>query len=321
MLTGPEKAVLFLLSLDEEAARPIVRELGEDELRKMRAVAATMHEVPSGALEATFREFLERAATAVAVPRGGLAYLRRISAGALGEARAAAVFEEGVTSPFARLEAAPPDAVATLLADEPPQLAAAVLARLQPDAAAAILTAMPSDRQHVVVQYVSRLTELPASVLEDVANALVAELPTADAQTLVGIDGVARAAALLNAAGAGAAAVLQNLEGEDPDLAMEVRQAMFTFDDLKRLDSRAMREILREVPTERLVLALKDASPEVTRVVFSGLSARAADLIRDDLEVLGRVRKGEVDAARREVVETALRLEAQGAVDLGRDGA
>jgi len=320
VLTGAEKAVLFLLSLEESVAAPIVSELTEADLRKLRAVASTMREVPAGAIDEAFREFLDRTGSQVAVPRGGLSYLRRLSAGALGEARAGEVFEDGVTSPLARLEGAAPDAVAALLAKEPPQLVAAILARLEPRAAAAILSGMPVDRQTTVIAHVSQMTELPAKVVEDVALALVGELPTDDASTLVSVDGIAKAAEMLNAAGRQVSTeILSRIDETDGVLATEVRQAMFTFDDLSRVDARAMRELLREVPTDRLTTALKGASPEILNAVFAGLSARAAELIKDDLELLGKVRRADVDAARKEVVEAALRLEGEGKVDLGRE--
>jgi flagellar motor switch protein FliG len=319
VITNAEKAVLFLLSLDEPVAENVVRELGEAELRKLRAVASTMREVPAGALEDTFRDFLQRSESAVAVPRGGLPYLRRLSAGAVGEQRAREIFEGGVTSPLARLEGAPSDAVASLLEREPPQLAAAVLARLDPARAAEILGAMPGDRQATVVRYVGGMTELPAKVLEDVALALANELPTSDASTLVSMDGVAKAAELLNASGREmSSAILQAIEADDAALAMQVRQAMFTFEDLRRLEPKSMRELLSEVPSERLTTALKGASAELMNAVFAGMSSRAADLLRDDLDVLAKVKKAESDAARREIVETALRLEGEGKVDLGR---
>jgi flagellar motor switch protein FliG len=321
VITNAEKAVLFLLSLDESVAATIVGELTEIDLRKLRAVASTMHEVPAGALDDTFRDFLQRSNSAMAVPRGGLPYLRRLSAGALGEQRAKEIFEDGVTSPLARLEGAPPDAVASLLRREPPQLAAAVLARLEPASAAAILAAMDPERQRIVVSHVSRMTELPAKVLEDVACAIANELPTSDASTLVSVDGVAKAAEMLNAAGREASAgILEGMDQEDAALAAQVRQAMFTFDDLRRVEGRAMRDILREVATERVTIALKGAGPEVKKAVFAGLSARAAELIRDDLELLGKVKRTDIEAARREVVAAALKLESEGKVDLSRDG-
>ena len=320
MLTNSEKAVLFLLSLDEEVARPIVSELTEVDIRKLRAVASTMREVPKNAALLTFSEFLERSEKAVAVPRGGLRYLRRLSIGALGEERARAVFEDGVTSPFARLEAASAEDVAGLLANEPPQLAAAILSMLAPTSAAEILMALGEERQTIIVKQVSRMTQLPASVLEDVAAALAAALPAAQTSTQVSVDGIAKAAELLNASGkAASTTILASLEIDDPDLAATVRGAMFTFDDLERLDARSMRALLREVATERLTVALKNAPSEVLEAVFRGLSQRAAELIRDDLENMGHARKADIEAARKEVVESALRLEAAGTLSLGRE--
>ncbi|MBX3186757.1 MAG: hypothetical protein KF819_07065 [Labilithrix sp.] len=319
MLTNAEKAVLLLLSLDEEVARPIIAELGEAEIKKLRAVASTMREVPKDAIEQTFREFLDRSASAVAVPRGGLPYLRRLSAGVLGEDRARAVFEDGVTSPLTKLERARPEDVAALLEAEPPQLAAAILSVLEVKSAAAILFAMSEERQSDVIKNVGRMTQVPATVLEDVAAALADNLPTSDASTLVSVDGVAKAAELLNSTGRGAQAqILGVLDADDPELATDVRQAMFTFDDLARVPSRQMRVLLREIPSERLLVALKGASAAVMSAVLGGLSSRAATLMRDDLDALANVRKADVMAARREMVATALRLEADGQLDLGR---
>jgi flagellar motor switch protein FliG len=321
MLTGPEKAVLFLLSLDEDVAAPIMNELKEPELRKLRAVASTMREVRADALEEAYGDFVERSSSAVAVPRGGLPYLRRLTVGAVGEQRARDVFEDGVTSPLARLEAAPPDAVAALLEGEPPQLTGAVLARLEPATAAAILGAMSIDRQLAVLGRVTRMTELPAGALEDVATALASQLPDNEAETLISIDGIAKTAEILKAAGKQAATlVLERLEDESPDLAKQVRLAMFTFEELKTLDSRNMRPLLREIAADRITVALKGASDEVKAAIFGGLSSRAADLIRDDLELMGNVRKSEIERARTEIVEIALRLETEGLIDLGRGG-
>ena len=321
MLTNAEKAVLFLLSLDEATARPVVEELSEEDIKKLRAVASTMREVPKDAIGNTFREFLDRSGEAIAVPRGGLPYLRRLSANALGEERARAVFEDGAFSPLTRLEHAPADDVATLLENEPPQLAAAILSLLPPKSASPILFAMSDDKQAHVVKHIGKMTQIPARVLEDVATALAENLPSADATTLVSVDGVAKAAELLNGtARAAQDQILGAIELDDPTLAQTVRQAMFTFEDMKKLDSRAMRTILREVATERLVVALKGASQEVLTAVLAALSGRAGELLRDDLESLGNVKKAEIEAARKEILTTVLRLEGEGQVDLGRGG-
>jgi len=319
VLTNAEKAVLFLLSLDESVARPIVEELGEAEIRKLRSVASTMREVPKDAIEHTFKEFIGRSGSAVAVPRGGLPYLRRLSAGALGEDRTRAVFEDGVTSPLTRLERARPEDVAALLEVEPPQLAAAILSVMVPTSASPILFALSEERQAAVVRNVGRMTQVPATVLEDVAAALAASLPSSDASTLVSVDGVAKAAELLNSTGKGGQElILGFLDTDDPELANDVRQAMFTFEDLARVSSRQMRVLLREVAGDRLVLALKGSTDELISAILAGLSSRAAALVRDDLEAISNARKADVLAARREVVATALRLETDGQLDLGR---
>jgi flagellar motor switch protein FliG len=322
MITNAEKAVLFLLSLDEEVARPIVAELEEDDIRKLRSVASTMRVIPKDAVNKTFKEFLEKSGTAVAVPRGGLRYLRRLSAGSLGEDRARALFEDGVAvvNPLARLEAAPPEDVAGLLGNEPPQLAAAVLSMLNPTSAAEIVSALTDEQKTPIVKHMSRMKQLPASVLEDVASALAAQLPEADSTTLVSVDGVAKAAEILNASSkAASTSILSNLETDDPELAAVVRQAMFTFEDLAKLDVKGMRTLLREVATDRLTIALRGAPENVMNAIFGGLSQRAADLIRDDLQNMGHVRKADVEAARREIIDVALSLEEQGKLSLGRE--
>ncbi|MBS2012292.1 MAG: hypothetical protein JST00_05370 [Deltaproteobacteria bacterium] len=321
MLTNAEKAVLFLLSLDESVARPIVEELGEDEIRKLRTVASTMREVRKDAIDLTFKEFLDRTDGSVAVPRGGLPYLRKLSESALGEDRTRAVFEDGVTSPLTRIERARPEDVASLLEAEPPQLAAAILSVLPPTAASPILFALSEERQAAVIKNVGRMTQVPATVLEDVAAALADGLPTSDTSTAVSVDGVAKAAELLNStAKANQDLILGFLDTQDPDLASDVRQAMFTFDDLIKIPSRQMRVLLREVPGEKLTLALKGASESLIDAILAGLSSRAAALVRDDLEALANAKKSEVLAARREIVSTALRLESEGQLDLGRGG-
>lgn len=319
-LTDPQKAVLFLLSLDEEVAAPIVNELDPIELRKLREIATSMHEVSSGALDETYKEFVSRSGIAVAVPKGGLTYLRRLTRGGLqGSTETPTELEND--GPIPKLEAAPPEAVAALLTDETDQLIAAVLARLDPIRAAAILEALPPEREAAILMRMTKMTDLPIQVLDDVAAALAAELPQASNEASLTLDGIKRAADILNSGGRQmSATVLEQIEEKQPELARDMRLAMFTFVDLGRLDAKSMRTLLREVPTERLTIALKGAPPEVINAIFLGLSERASALIRDDLEVLGKVRKSEVESARQEVVQVALRLEADGVLDLGRGG-
>lgn len=318
-LTGAEKAVLFLLSLEESVAMPIVAELGDEELRVLHKTATQMRGVPGGALEDTYREFLAASRAAVAVPRGGVGYIKRLSTAVFGEDRVERMLEGPIT-PIGRLETADPDALGALLAKEPPRIAGAVLSRMKPAAAAEVLSTMPLERQAAVIAHVGRLTELDATAMDEVASVLADDLPNAKVSPAVDVDGTAKAAEILNAFGRDAArTLLGQLETTDPDLSAQVRQSMFTFEDLVRLGAREMRELLRALPTDRLTIALKGASEALMEAVFAGLSSRAADLIKDDLEVLGNVKRSEIEAARREVVQVALTLESEGKLELNAD--
>ena len=319
-LTGPEKAVLMLLSLDESTAGPIVGELDASDLRKLREVASMMRAVPASALDDVYAEFVDRAKGEVAVPRGGVSYLRRLAAQALGETKSQEIFTGPAKSGFDRIAMADPMAVGSLLENEHPQLIAAVISQLEPARAARILECLTPERQAIVISRLGSMTEVPAGLLEGVAAALANELPPPEAEASLSVDGVARAAALVRKLGKESAAELLNLvNDEQAEIAAEIRRAMYTFEDLQKLDPRALRVLLKEIPQDLLVLALKTASESVKSRVFASMSARAAALIRDDLEAMGSVRLAEVEAAQREVVEAALRLEADGQISLSDD--
>jgi flagellar motor switch protein FliG len=205
-----------------------------------------------------------------------------------------------------------------LLSGESPQLAGAILAQLDAATAYAVLATYPQELEAEILISMGKMSELPADVLEHVARALAQELPP-PGQATISIDGLSRASDILKAAGREVATeILEKIEEAEPDLARDIRLGMYTFNELKALDQRSMRTLLREVATDRLTIALKGAPEEVTRAIYGGLSERASKLIKDDLEVLGKVRKSDVEAARQEVVQVAMRLESEGAIDLGR---
>jgi flagellar motor switch protein FliG len=316
-LTGPEKAVLMLLSLDEAAATPILAELSDDDVRKLREVASMMRAVPASSLDQVYHEFVERTQEAVAVPRGGVRYLRRIASRALGEAKTQQIFVEGPQTAMERLASADPAALAAVFEHEHPQLVAAILSQFETDRAAEIVVQLPEEMQPVVLSRLGTMTDVPAGLLEEVASALSAELPAAEAEASMSVDGVSRSAALVRKLGRETGeAVLSQIAEDNEELAGEIRKAMYSFEDLGVLDARALRSLLEAVPVERLTLALKTASESLRQHVFSSMSRRAAERIREDMELLGGVRLADVEAAQREIVEVALRLEAEGGISL-----
>ena len=316
-LTGPEKAVLMLLSLDEATATPILSELDSEEVRKLREVASLMRAVPSSALDSVYSEFVERSREAIAVPRGGVRYLRRLATRALGEARAQEIFVDAPQSAMERLLAADPSTLAMVLENEHPQITAAIISQMTPDRGAAVLNGMPDEIRPAVLERLATLKEVPAGLLEEVAAALAADLPPEEAEAAMSVDGISQSAALVRRLPRETGeALLSRLGDGDSELATQIRRSMYGFDDLLALDARALRSVLEAVPADRLVLALKAAGAEMREHVFKGMSKRASDRIADDMELLGAVRLADVEAAQQEIVEIALRLEAEGAISL-----
>jgi flagellar motor switch protein FliG len=319
-LTGPEKAVLLLLSLDESTAAPIMSELDPGDVRKLREVAAMMRAVPASALDRVYAEFVEDAHQAIAVPRGGIRYLRRVATRALGESRTQEIFDEAPATAMDRIAAMDPTVLGGVLENEHPQVIAAILSQLPAEKAAKLVEALPEGVRAAALTRLGSMTEVPAGLLEEVATALSEDLPPPGVEASLSVDGIGRSAQLVRKLKKETSeSLLTEIEGQDSQLVAAIRRNMYSFEDLAAIDQRAMRELLKAVPGDRLTLALKTASEQLRNHLFSGMSKRAADRVKEDLDLLGAVRLSDVEEAQREIVEIALRLESEGVLSLGSD--
>lgn len=320
-LSGPEKAVLMLLSMEEATAVPVLAELTPEEVARLRGAASKLKSVPVAQLGTVYREFIEKSQSALAVPRGGVRYLEQIAERALGPTKSGLIFSDRKRSSLERLEAADPAAIGAVLEHEHPQLVAAVISQMQPEKAADVVSRLPAEKRPQVLMRLGTMTEVPASVVEEIAGALTTELPSVDAETTLQVKGLDRTAAVIRKLGRELGEeVLDALADENDELADAIRQAMYTFDDLMVLNAASLRLVLEGVPSERLTLALKTAPEKLKNAVFSSMSRRAADRIREDMEMLGAVRLADVEAAQREIVEVATRLMAEGTITLDGGG-
>jgi flagellar motor switch protein FliG len=316
-LTGPEKAVLMLLSLDESAAAPVISEMDTDDLRKLREVAAMMRAVPATSLDAVYREFVEQSHEAIAVPKGGVRYLRRVATKALGEAKTQEIFVDAPQTALEKLGSADVGSLVSVLEREHPQLVAAIVSQLPADKAVQVLQHLPEEVRPNVLERLGKMTEIPAGLLEEVAATLSAELPSSGAEAFISVDGIARSAALVRKMDREIGeSVLGMLAEEDADLATSIRRAMYGFEDLILLDAKSLRVLLESVPSDKLVMALKTASDKLRDHIFSSMSKRASERLKEDLEILGGVRLADVEVAQREIVEQALMLAAEGVISL-----
>jgi len=221
-----------------------------------------------------------------------------------------------------RLATADPTALAGLLESEHPQLTAAILSQLDPAKAAKTLDCLPEEVRPLVLGRLGSMTEVPSELLEEAATALGAELPAARDDAAVAVDGLAYTAQLVRKLGRKKGAeLLEKMEGENEELARAIRGALYTFEDLLAVDPKGMRLLLESVPVERLTLALKASSDAMTSHVFSSMSKRASERIKEDMEALGTARLADVEAAQKEILEVALRLDAEGQISLETEGA
>lgn len=322
-LAGAEKGLLFLVSLEESVATKVLKCMSPEEVRLLRAAANALPEVAPNALTAVHVEFaqaMERGATNL---RGSGAYLRRLVGQALGEAKAVELWTDvregtGAVQQLAELDI---PTILGIIDREHPQTLAVILSQIAPLRAAEISSQLTPERQAQVVMRLAQLEGIPNQVIEEIEKQFATEIAALSSGSRQPIDGVKVAGNLLKHLDSERSeALLEELGSLDAALVAELKKALFTFEDLQRVDGRGLQALLKEVSTEGLVLALKTASEVIREKVFSSVSARASQMLREELELLGPTRLADVEAAQQTIVEAALRLEREGKIQIAREG-
>ncbi|MGH0033706.1 MAG: flagellar motor switch protein FliG [Myxococcota bacterium] len=318
-LTGADKVAVVILAMGPEAARGFLERMSDEEIERVLRAVSRIEEVPPQVRDGVIAEFNATLAEKEGVLTGGRERALALIEGALDAGRAR-LFREQLGEPDADIASAlrgfTPEFIAEGLAPEHPQTIALVLSQIPASRGAAVIAALPEALQADVV--------LRLADLEAVSPKVIAQLQLGVAETFgrtpgrgARIGGRDVAARLLNRvdkeSGAG---ILEKVDERDAALAQEIRRAMLTFNDLAALDDRGFQQLLREVPTEDLVVALKTASEEMREKVFRNVSGRAAAQIREDSDLLGPMKLSEVEAVQDRVVEAARGLEQQGTISL-----
>ncbi|MBI2893694.1 MAG: flagellar motor switch protein FliG [Deltaproteobacteria bacterium] len=322
-LSGPQKSLLFLVSLEESAATRILAQLSDEELRQLRKASSELSEASPQVLQEVHREFAERAGKGVpASLKGSASYLRRLAGKALGEGKIAELWsEKSEQGPVAELSKLDTATILGILELEQPQTIAVILAQFDSGKAVDLLSQMPTDRQTQIVLRMARLQTVPASVIADIEREFAEEIAALGDTSGRNIGGLEAAASLIKRLSAEATeGLLEELGKTDATAAEELRRALFTFEDLVRIDGRGMQVLLKEISTDQLVVALKSASDDIKEKVFGNISTRAAAMLKDELEMLGPVRLSDVEAAQRAIVETAMGLERDRKITIAREG-
>lgn len=333
VLSGCEKAAVLLLSLGPDAATEVMRHLAEDEVRRVVQAVARVRSVDAERLEQVNREFAETLSQNPSLAVDGrefaMALLSRAvtvqqEKGKSQQADALAAFEQSViedTTFTEALEGVPAPGLATLLEGEHPQVAALILAHLDPPRAAQTIARLPEGLQTEVVERMARIESAPAGLQGDVGAVLAAQLRGLARPPGSSVGGVRAVAEIVNHLGGELEGkVLGAIEERDAELAQRIRALTFTFDDCLKLDARSLQALLKEVPREDLLFALKTASPALAEMIFSNISSRAAEILREDMGSLGPVRLSEVEAAQQRIIASLRELQAEGKIVIAGGG-
>ena len=326
--SGPRKAAIALLSLDEEVAAMVLARMADQDVRKLIEAVEDLDEVGPEMIDRVLTD-LERGLTnPMALARsGGTKYVRKLADRAFGTDRAQKLFGivPVISEPLQLLRTARVNSLAQLLAEEHPQIAAVVLTQLAPGIAAKVLALMEPEMAADLASRISNLDEIPEHAVAEASESLVKALDAvgglAGSDSRAEFDGLAFSAAIVNEMSAeDGDNLLGKIAEADEGCATRIRESLFTFEDLARIASREMGYLLRNIQTEVLVTALQTATPELREHFLSSLSQRAASTLRDDLSAAAPKRVSEVEAAQREVVEQAMKLAAEGKLTMPARG-
>jgi flagellar motor switch protein FliG len=224
-------------------------------------------------------------------------------------------------TPFQELENVSPKILSQILRNEHPQTLALIMGHLHPDQAAELIQNLPSGVRAEVLMRLAKLEAVAEEMLMEVDKVLQSQLIAIGGKEGKKVGGVNAVAEILNAVDrATEEEVLSEIEEESTQMAEDIRNLMFVFEDIKAIDDRSIRELLKEVSNEDLTLSLKGASDDLKTKFLGNLSERAATMIREDLEIMGPVKLSDVEAAQQNIVKTVRRLEDEGKIAISRGG-
>ncbi|WP_293446501.1 flagellar motor switch protein FliG [Persephonella sp.] len=326
-LKGPEKAAILLSLLPEETTVTIFKHLKEHEIERLikqiLAIEPPSKEIAKQILEEAFEALREIAPIKIAPEN-----LKKILEQALPPDKLEKLLADTLTveegkAIFRELEKMDPKFVANIIQNEHPQVIALILSQLKPVKAAEIIQYLPkrlgvTNVQEEVIKRIASIEKISSDMLKMVANTLEEELLTIGAGKEETLSGVDIAAEIVNVLPKELGQeILEEIRKENPSLADTIEEKMFKFEDIVKLDNRAIIEILKVVDKNDLLIALKGAPPEIMDKFLSNMSKRAAQMFLEDMEILGPVKKSDVENARKKIIATIKGLIEKGVIEYG----
>ena len=326
LLSGAQRAAILLLTLGEQDAAEVLKHLSARDVQAVGTAMATLSNISRDQVEQVLNRLNEDIGRQTALGVGTEEYIRKVLVSALGETKAGSLIDRILlgrsTKGLESLKWMESRAIAEMIGMEHPQIIALVLAHLEPDQAAEVIGYLPQRVRSDAVMRIANLDGVQPQALNELDEIMERQFSgTSTKLKSASVGGLKAAAAILNAMETSRENELMSaIRTHDAGLSTKIEELMFVFDDLGDIDDRSMQTLLREVPSASLIVALKGAEASVREKIFANMSKRAADMLRDDLEVKGPVKLSEVDAAQKEVLQIARKLADAGQISLSASG-
>ncbi|MCI9386798.1 MAG: flagellar motor switch protein FliG [Lachnospiraceae bacterium] len=324
-LKGIQKAAILLIALGPEKSSLIFKHLKEEEIEDLTLEIANTKSVTPQVKEKVINEFYEVCLAQQYIAEGGIGYAKELLEKALGADKAMDVIGKLTASlqvkPFEFVKKTDASQLLNFIQDEHPQTIALILSYLSAGQAATILSALIPEKQAEVARRIATMDRTSPDVIKEVERVLESKLSSLVNQDYTIIGGVDAVVEILNTVDRGTEKhIMETLEVEEPELADEIRKKMFVFEDILLLDDRAIQRVLRDVDNNDLAIACKGSTEEVQNAIFSNMSKRLAEMIKEDMEFMGPVRMKDVEEAQQKIVNIIRKLEDSAEIVISRGG-
>ncbi len=315
------KSAILLLSLDKPLAAEILSQLPRPFVESVTFEIAKLDDVTKEEQKTVIEEFYNMAGERTSIERGGLDFANDLLEQSLGADGAGEILEnvrQSMSSvPFGFLQKTNADNLLTFIQDEHPQTIALVMSHISSSLSAEVLSGLSPDKQVEVVRRIATMEQTSPEVIEVVEKSLESKLTSTFSQHLEKAGGIPKVAQILNVCDRMTnKGILEQLEEEQEELADDIKRLMFVFDDLLKLDDKAIQSLLKEVDNAQWAVALKGANEEIKTKVLGNLSQRAADMLREEMEYLGPIKISEVESMQSIIVDVVRQLEDSGEIEI-----
>lgn len=322
---GPQKTAIVLLALGDKFTAEVFKRMERNEIAAVSKAMLTTDSIPREEVLGVLKEYNEALAYGAELLVGGPDQVKRLLTKSLDSETAKYIMDsldlDTGPTPFQELENVSPRILAQILRNEHPQTLALILGHLHPDQAADLISHLPAGVRAEVLMRLAKLEAVAEEMLMEVDKVLQSQLIAMGGKEGKKVGGVPAVAEILNAVDRNTEEeVLSEIEEESTQMAEDIRNLMFVFEDIKAVDDVAIRELLKEVSNEDLTIALKGASDDLKDKFFKNLSERASAMIKEDLEIMPPKKLSEVEAAQQNIVKTVRRLEDEGKIVISRGG-